>query len=389
MRILVLCQGDAETNDSWSGVTHSVVQHLRRAGHTVICADVELAGVDRSLAAALSVARPRRRWWVRFHLGRWGFLLRSRRAARQVARHGAAVDLILQIGATFRVDPRGRPLVLYCDSNIALSCRGIASGFSEAAMLTPAEIHAIRRREAGVLAGADLIFTMSDLVKRSFERDFGVAPQRLATIHCAPNEEIVREDTAPARGAAPAPVILFSGRDFGRKGGELLLEAFREVRRELPEARLVMVGPRAPVPVPPGVEFPGFLDRDRADGRAAMDRAYREATVFCVPTRFEPFGTAFVEAMTYGLPCVGPRAWAVPEIIAHGETGLLVPPEDPQALAAALLTLLRDPARARAMGEAGRRRALERFTWTAAIDRMLTRLEPLVRGPRPPARRSA
>lgn len=383
MRILLLCQGDAETNDSWSGVTHSVVQQLRAAGHTVVCADVELDGKDRWLAAALSFARPRRRWWVRFHLGRWGFALRSRRAARHLATHAATTDLILQIGATFRLAHRGgRPLALYCDSNIALSCRGIGSGFSEAAMLTAAEIDDIRWRETKVLEGADLIFTMSDLVRHSFERDFGVPAHRLATIHCAPNEEIQRDPT-PTEPAAQAPVILFSGRDFGRKGGDLLLEAFREVRRQIPDARLVMVGPRRPTMVPPGVEFPGFLNRDRAEGRAAMDRAYREAAVFCVPTRFEPFGTAYVEAMTYGLPCVGPRAWAVPEIIAHGETGLLVPPEDPKALAQALLNVLRDPVRARAMGEAGRRRALERFTWRAAIDRMLDHLEPLVYGPRP------
>jgi glycosyltransferase involved in cell wall biosynthesis len=130
-----------------------------------------------------------------------------------------------------------------------------------------------------------------------------------------------------------------------------------------------------PGDAPDGVEFVPFQSRDTPGGREAMDRAYRTADVFCIPTRFEPFGTSFVEAMLYGLPCVGPRAWAVPEIIFDGETGILAIPEDPDSYAEALARLLLDRDLARAMGRAGRTRAVAEFSWSGVASKIRDALE--------------
>jgi alpha-maltose-1-phosphate synthase len=385
MRILLLCEGNAETTDSWSGVSQSVVRHLRAAGHTVVTGDVDLYGVERGLVAARTVHRRRRRWWVRYHLGDAGFRARSAQAARRIQELGAGADLILQVGATFRIpDHVELPLVLYCDSNIAHACRGAGTGYSDAAVLTPGEIEEVRAREAGVYARASLIFSMSHAARASFIQDFAVPPDRVVTIHCGPNMDLV-DDVRRADAPGARPTVLFVGRDFGRKGGDLLLQAFPEVRRHAPDARLVVVGGRSRGAQADWVEYRGYQDRSTVDGLSGMDRAYREAHVFCLPTRFEAFGTSFVEAMFYGLPCVGPDAWAVPEIIVHGETGLVVPPEDPAALAGALVRLLSDPATARRMGSAARARASRRFAWTDVVARMVQAMEPLVAGPVPAA----
>src|SRR6185503_3553334 len=133
----------------------------------------------------------------------------------------------------------------------------------------------------------------------------------------------------------------------------------------------------------PGIVCVGDLDKNSADGWAALAAAYMAADVFALPTRFEPFGVAFVEAMHFGLPCIGPLAWAVPEIIADGETGFTVPIEV-DALADRPLRLLTDRALARAMGEAGRQRALERFTWPRVVGRMLEAMVPLAASNEPP-----
>jgi glycosyltransferase involved in cell wall biosynthesis len=379
VRILFLCEGDAETSDSWSGVSQSVVRHLREAGHTVIPGDVDLYGLRRLVVGLETWAWNRKRWWVRYHLDDRAFRARSSRAARVVREADGPFDLIFQIGATFQV-PRipGIPLVMYCDSNIELARAGAASGHSEASALTAGEIEAIRRQEAGVYAAADLIFTMSDLVRRSFIDDFDVPPEKLVTIHCAPNfdpEQVSAREPGDGQGA---PTVLFVGRDFERKGGDLLVEALERVRTSVPEARLRIVGARPRGEWPEWIEFTGYLDRDTAEGRAAMDRAYRTASVFCLPTRFEPFGTSFVEAMSYGLPCVGPDAWAVPEIIVDGETGLIVPPEDAASLAEALIKVLTDSDRSARMGQAGRARVLENFTWPRLIERVLAAMKSLV-----------
>jgi glycosyltransferase involved in cell wall biosynthesis len=385
MKILLLCEGNAETTDSWSGVSQSVVRQLRSVGHTVVTGDVDLYGVERGLVAARTVHRQRRRWWVRYHLGGAGFRARSAQAARRIRELGAGVDLILQVGATFRIpDDVDLPVVLYCDSNIAHAHRGADTGYSDAAVLTPAEIEEVRAREAGVYARASVVFSMSHAARASFIEDFHIPADRVITIHCGPNMDLV-DDVQRGDSPGARPTVLFVGRDFGRKGGDLLLRAFPEVRRHVPDARLVVVGGRSSDVQPEWVEYRGYQNRSTAGGLAGMDRAYREADVFCLPTRFEAFGTSFVEAMFYGLPCVGPGAWAVPEIIAHGETGLVVPPEDPPALAGALVRLLSDPMAARRMGSAARARALEHFTWTDVVARMVQAMEPLVAGPVPAA----
>lgn len=394
MRILFLCEGDAETHDSWSGVSRSLVRHLREAGHQVIAEDVDLHGATRVVTAFRSLSPRLARWRMRHRLGAQGFAARSALADESFRRHRDQVDLVLQVGATFRVSNlESHPLALYCDSNIELSRSAAALGVSEAALLTPRELEDVWDREEGIYNEAEVIFTMSDRLKNSFVEDFGIPRSRLCTVHCGPNVELSEvpegvsdsgeagPEVSPRRESARNPdpfTILFVGRDFHRKGGALLLEAFARVRRSHPQARLIMVGPRPPRARVDGVEFTGYLSRDTPQGRARIDRAYRESDLFCLPTRFEPFGTSFVEAMLYGLPCVGPRAWAVPEIIKHESTGLLVPPDDPAALATALAALISDPSRTREMGVASRQRVLTHFTWPGIVSRMETRLLPLV-----------
>jgi starch synthase len=92
------------------------------------------------------------------------------------------------------------------------------------------------------------------------------------------------------------------------------------------------------------------------------------ATVFACPSLYEPLGIVNLEAMACGTAVVGSRVGGVPEVVAEGAAGLLVPPGDPEALADALNALLRDPAWAEAMGRAGRERAVNEFGWGAIAE---------------------
>jgi glycosyltransferase involved in cell wall biosynthesis len=380
MKILLLCEGDAETWDSWSGISRSVLDQLRANGHTVICGDVDLYGFLKYRVLACTFSAARQKWWVRYHLGPAGFRARSRNAQRLVKEHVGKFDVILQFGATFIVDAPSTPYFLYCDSNIEFARDGLASGHSEAVSLTQSEADAVREREAMVYARADGIFTLSELLKRSFTQRLGVPEDRVEAIYAGPNFRFGVSPEVPARNGA-APVVLFIGRTFLRKGGDVLLSAFRTVREKVPDAKLLIIGP---VQLPSdlefdldGVEVMGFLDKETDEGQAALHEAYARAMVFCLPTRFEPFGVVFLEAMHYELPCVATNGWAVPEIVADGSTGLLVPPDDSDALASALIELLQDPERSRRMGKLGKERLMHTFTWPHVIVRMTATMERL------------
>src|SRR6266571_2613137 len=136
MKILYLCEGDAEAWGSWSGISRSIVEQLRAAGHSVTCGNVDLRGVSRLAGAAATFSPRRTRWVSKFHLGALPFRLRSHNAARHVAAHGRGVDVILQAGATYQLHNCGAtPYFVCCDSNIRMSMHGVAAGYRDATPL--------------------------------------------------------------------------------------------------------------------------------------------------------------------------------------------------------------------------------------------------------------
>jgi glycosyltransferase involved in cell wall biosynthesis len=284
----------------------------------------------------------------------------------------------VQVGATFKVTGANRaPYFLCCDSNIKMAQCGAVTGYSDATPLSDGELKRIERREHDVYRGAAAIFPLSERLRRSFVEDFAIPAERVRAIYAGPNFSRVAP-VAPAPAASRPPTALFVGLQFHRKGGDVLVESFQRVREQIPDAQLLLAG------VPPGyveaagVTCLGVLDKNRPAGAAALADAYTSADVFVLPTRFEPFGIAFVEAMHFGLPCIGPQAWAVPEIIADGETGFTVPVDDVDALTDRLLRLLGDRSVARTMGKAAQERARRLFTWPHVVGRMTEQMTAVV-----------
>jgi glycosyltransferase involved in cell wall biosynthesis len=108
-------------------------------------------------------------------------------------------------------------------------------------------------------------------------------------------------------------------------------------------------------------------------------RLYNRSQVVVLPSLYEGFGLPAVEAMACGVPVIATRAGALSEIVEDGVTGILVPPADAAALNAALRLLLSDPELCRRMGEAGRRRVVENFTWRRTALRMVEVYEDVCR----------
>lgn len=364
-----LTEGDAESADrSFSGTAHSILGGLRAVGVRVHARDAELYGWRKLLVAARVWAPERKRWQTRFRLGGPAFAARSARARAAARALPDRADAYLQVGATFA--PAGAPYFLYCDWNARLAERFATSGQSPVNHLRADEQAAIDARETAVYRGASAIFTISERLRASFVADYGIPPERVVVAYPGPNMDAEAIPVRVARRADVPPTILFVGKEFVRKGGDVLLAAFARVRERLPDARCVVVGPADIGVVPPGVELLGPLRKDDPAEFARLLAAYGEADVFCLPTRYEPLGIVTIEAMYAGLPCVTSDTWAMGEMVADGETGYTVPVDDDVALADRLHALLADPTRAAAMGAAGRSRALERFSWRASAETM-------------------
>jgi glycogen synthase len=224
---------------------------------------------------------------------------------------------------------------------------------------------------------AERVIAVSAQMRGDILTHFRVDPERVVVIHNGVDAEAFRRTErreALARHGVREPYVLFVGRISEQKGIFPLLEA----ARALPEDVSLVLCASSP-------DTPELLSRLEAAvaGRprirwinamlpvAEVVELYSHAAVFVCPSIYEPFGLINLEAMACGTPVVATRVGGIPEVVVDGETGWLVPAGDEAALARALRGALADPALARRMGEAGRRRVEAHFSWDRIAERTL------------------
>lgn len=222
---------------------------------------------------------------------------------------------------------------------------------------------------------ATIVIAVSQAVRRNL-LDAGVRDERIRVIHNG--VDLAALDSAPVAGTLPWPdawndalLIACTGNFIAYKGHRLLLHAFQEIVRSRPDARLVLIGEgperaalqhlAARLGIADSVLMPGV----REDVPALL----RHCRIYVQPSLVESFGIAAAEAMASRLPVVATKVGGLPELVADGETGFLVEPGDPYALAKAVLALAADPARAVEMGKAGRARVESEFTLQRHVER--------------------
>lgn len=244
------------------------------------------------------------------------------------------------------------------------------------------------RLRNGMFRRCDGYVAISPALARSYEQA-GLPQEKLRLIPQGVDIERFRpsEDVGALREALGIPVqgavVVFVGSLIERKGIDLLLAAWEKIHADRPDATLVMVGRNEFADDPAAVVF---LDNHlanlsesarrrvlQAGLRPDVDEYLRAADVFAFPSRREGFGTVMIEAMASGLPCVVSELTDITDYIfaTDGSTGVVVPPNDANALARELCRLLADPDRAATMGIAARRRATERFSVSQVAENYL------------------
>ena len=233
--------------------------------------------------------------------------------------------------------------------------------------------------EKRVLDKHDTICTMSQYLRKSFIDDYGQSEEKVVCIGAGINLNIdtrsLQDDFPVTAKKYDTKQILFIGVDFFRKGGEVLVKAFRTVRKKYADAKLVIVGPHS---LPdaykhdPGISYVGFLNKAIPEGNRMLKHLLAESSLFVMPSLYEPFGIAPLEAMLHHLPCLVSDRWALPEIVPPGKHGELVEPGNETALAEKIIHLLGSPDLLHQYGSTARAWVLDNFLWPKVVDRLET-----------------
>ena len=193
-------------------------------------------------------------------------------------------------------------------------------------------------------------------------------------------------------GVSPSPSDRATGRTPGllgtlsrlsrEKGVDVLLRAVDDARRRRPDIRLLVAGqgPELPVlrrlaadlAITPAVEFVGHVED--------VDRFFQQLDLFVLPSREEACPMVALEAMTTGTPVLATAVGGVPEVVGHDRSGWLVPPNDPQAFATAIVSLIDDPQRLRHYGREGRAMVERKFTRERMVEKTFELYQSLLQG---------
>lgn len=249
------------------------------------------------------------------------------------------------------------------------------------ALPPPLSIGYTRARQY-VVRNADLLLPVSGFTAGLLQ-DLGAPADRIRVINNGTDPDRFRPISEPSFrsriGAAGRPMILAIGRIVPRKGFDTVIEAMPQVLRTIPDALLAIAG-EGPfeADLRASVERLGLSDSVHFCGRIPYDdlpEVYSSADVVAMPSRHEPpavegFGIVFLEANACERAVIGAHTGGIPDAVVDGETGLLVPPDDPPALAAALVELLSNQPLRERLGRQGRQRVLDAFTWDHVAGRV-------------------
>ena len=354
---------------------------------------LDLLGIQQTIVTTRPPTAPREE-----ALGTYGRVIRlglpiprfrqfySWQAARLVPGLAADADMIhAHLGEDLAIVPlalraarrHGQPLVLTIHTSVRHT---LAVTSARSAVLKTVGGRLERRGEQAAHAIIALVPRVAALIRAD-----GIA----TPIHVVPSGVVpgrLEDAAGPTHDPLepiPRPRVIFVGRLHPQKHVDVLVRA----AARMPGVSVVLVGDG---PERPGLERLAnqlrFTRRVHLLGfvpHGQVASLLGASDVLAMPSRYEELGTALLEGMQAGLPIVASATGGIPQVIEHGRTGLLVPPGDPEALAAALMRILRDRTLAARLGDAASREAAK-YDWSHLARRVLRVYERVLAGPRQP-----
>lgn len=212
------------------------------------------------------------------------------------------------------------------------------------------------------------ILTMGQWLAEDLVQNTGIAPEKVHCVGGGCNIDVEKIDPSQKKGNK----ILFVGKDFFRKGGVQVLDAFKLIDKEYPgKYTLYIAGPKKwplHTPIPKNVVFLGLLTTNE------LIKYYNIADLFVMPSIFEAYGIVFAEALIFGLPCIGRNAFSMSEFIQPGVNGDLIDTEEPKELANKMLGVLENQTIRKYVND-HRSEYITQYSWDNVAQRILKVIE--------------
>jgi glycosyltransferase involved in cell wall biosynthesis len=367
LRLLILCAGNPEAERTFSGSARSLFQALERRGCVLHKSNV-LGMTDPFDKGNLPMRLFRKldRFNVERNYRYSAFALaRNTRRAQAIADNTQGYNACLMYGTTFHPTVNV-PMYCYFDATAAQIAQ--AGGWSYGSR-TAAQNQKVIDYQKHVFDDCTAIFPRTEYAASSVHNDYGVPRNNISVAGAGSNHNA----TPLPHGSYATRNILFIGAEFERKGGPLILDAFKIVRHSMPDATLTIIGANPDIKEP-GVDVVGRIYKDAEGGLNRILEYYSRASVFCIMSELEPFGIVIIEAQNSCVPCIVPAKFAFTETVQHGVTGMHVADETPESLSKIMLELLADPEKLETMGKAGHEFVQNEWTWDKAAERIEKRI---------------
>ncbi|MGF1474607.1 MAG: glycosyltransferase family 4 protein [Geminicoccaceae bacterium] len=369
MKIIYAYEGDAENINVQSGRPYAVLRQLERLGHQVVRA-FPLEQHWRYLFAWKYL--PHRYQGSIYRPDREPLYLRS--LARQVVRRTkhADADLIMAPGSHVLAHlETDLPVVYFADATFA-NVLDFYDSFENCAAEYVEQGH---DQEQRVLTRCAAAIFPSSWAAESAVTAYAADPERLHIVPFGSNLQPPAKDQARTmvrNRASDRLNILFVGRDWHRKGGDIVLDACTDARRRGIPVELDIVGvAKLPYQTPSWTRVHGLLDKRASDQLARLTTLFGQAHLLFVPSRAENYGMTFCEAAGFGVPALTTAVGGIPTIVTHGKTGFTLPAHaEACAYADILADLYRSPERLVSLANACLDDYHARLNWDAFGDRL-------------------